>query len=75
MEYEINVARPTTDWEKMMYRGREWEHYFRVIVPYGSVKKVYDELKEKFPNCRLTVTCWQKTGKTYSDEELESCKF
>jgi len=63
MEYEINVARPTTErdvWVTGVYS--EFRHYFRVIVPYGSVKKVYEELKEKFPDCKIDVTCWQKVG-------------
>jgi len=63
MEYEINVAK--------LHNGR-YVHYFRVTVPYGSVKKVYEELKEKFPDCRLDVTAWQKTGR---EVNMDECNF
>ena len=71
MEYEINVARPTTErdvWATGVYS--EFRHYFRVIVPYGSVKKVYEELKEKFPDCKINVTRWQTIG-----EQIDMDKF
>ena len=66
MEYEINVAKPTMK----EYSG--YKHYFRVIVPYGSVKQVYKELKEKFPDCKIDVTVWQKVGKQIN---MEKCNF
>ena len=71
MEYEINVARPVTEREKQRYGG-DFIHYFRVVVPYGSVKKVYEELKEKFPDCKLSVTAWQRTGQ---EIDMNKCDF
>ena len=59
MEFEINVA-------------KNGKHYFRVIVPYGKVKKVYDELTEKFPDCKLSVTQWERVGKFI---DIENCTF
>ena len=70
MEYEINVARPTTEHERKYYYYGDYFHYFRAIVPYGSVKKVYEELKEKFPDCKIEVTRWQRVG-----EEIDMDKF
>ena len=59
MEFEINVA-------------KNGIHYFRVIVPYGSVKKVYNELKEKFPECKLSVYQLEKIA-SYVD--MDECNF
>lgn len=59
MEFEINVA-------------ENGKHYFRVIVPYGKVKKVYTELQDKFPNCELTVTQWERVGKSV---DIDNCTF
>lgn len=59
MEFEINVA-------------KNKQHYFRVIVSYGKVKKVYDELKGKFPECELTVTKWEKVGQNV---DMNKCTF
>ena len=59
MEFEINVAKNRV-------------HYFRVIVPYGSVKKVYNELKEKFPECELSVYQLEKIA---SAVDMEKCNF
>lgn len=59
MEFEINVAK-----NKM--------HYFKVIVPYGNVKKIYNELNEKFPECELRVTKWEKIG---SFVDMDKCDF
>ena len=55
MEFEINVAKK---------ENGTLRHYFKVTVPYGSVKKVYNELTEKFTDCELSVTVWNKVGKT-----------
>ena len=71
MEYEINIARPMTNREKQMYGGNTI-HYFKVIVQYGNVKRVYDELKEKFPDCEISVTAWQKVGKAV---DMDKCDF
>lgn len=59
MEYEINVAKNRV-------------HYFRVIVQYGNVKKVYEELKEKFSDCELSV---YKLEKLASWVDMEKCEF
>ena len=59
MEFEINVA-------------KNGIHYFRVIVPYGNVKKVYNELKEKFPECKLSVYQLEKIA---SAVDMEKCNF
>lgn len=72
MEYEINVARPVTEREKLYGYGTKYTHYFRVTVPYGSVKKVYEELKEKFPDCKLEVTAWQRVGNIV---DMDKCDF
>lgn len=71
MEYEINIARPVTNRERQLYGGG-YTHYFRVIVPYGSVKQVYEELKEKFPDCKIDVTAWQKVGEKV---DMGKCNF
>ena len=71
MEYKINVARPATDREIQFY-GSNFVHYFKVIVQYGNVKRVYEELKEKFPDCEISVTVWQKIGK---DVDMDKCDF
>lgn len=65
MEYEINVAKPCNK-----YGG--YRHYFKVTVQYGNVKKVYEELKEKFPDCKIDVTVWQKTGR---EIDMDKCDF
>ena len=72
MEYEINVAKPTTERARLYGYYSEYVHYFKVIVPYGSVKKVYEELKEKFPDCKLEVTVWQRSG---SRVDMDKCDF
>lgn len=72
MEYEINVARPVTEREKLYGHVTDYKHYFKVIVPYGSVKKVYDELKGKFPDCKLDVTVWKKIGE---EVDMDKCNF
>ena len=59
MEFEINVAKNRV-------------HYFRVIVPYGNVKKVYNELKEKFPEYELSVYQLEKIA-SYVD--MDKCDF
>ena len=59
MEFEINVVKNRV-------------HYFRVIVPYGSVKKVYNELKEKFTECELSV---YKLEKIASLVDIDNCDF
>lgn len=71
MEYEINVARPATDREKQLYHV-SFIHYFKVFAQYGSVKRVYDGLKEKFPDCEISVTAWQKVGKAV---DMDKCDF
>lgn len=71
MEYKINVARPTTDKEKQWY-GSSFTHYFKVIVQYGDVKRVYEELKEKFPDCEISVTAWQTIG---NEIDMDKCDF
>lgn len=63
MEYVINVAKK---------EGNRFVHYFKVTVPYGNVKKVYNELVEKFPNCKIEVTKWEKIGRVV---DLENCDF
>lgn len=72
MEYEINVARPLTEKEKLHNKWAEYTHYFKVIVPYGNVKMAYEEIKEKFPECKLEVTAWQKIGK---EVDMDKCDF
>lgn len=72
MEYEINVARPVTEKEKLYDSWAEYTHYFKVVVPYGDVKKVYEELKEKFPDCKLDVTAWKKIGE---EIDMDKCNF
>lgn len=69
MEYEINVAKPRTT---INDSTTTYTHYFRVIVPYGNVKKVYEELQEKYPDCKITITCWSKVGK---DIDPIMCNF
>lgn len=59
MEFEINVA-------------KNHIHYFRVIVGYGNVKKVYNELKEKFPDYDLSV---YKLEKIASYVDMDECNF
>lgn len=53
MTFEINVAKK---------KNKIYRHYFKVTVPYGNVKNVYNELKEKFTDCKLTVTRWDTVG-------------
>ena len=72
MEYEINVARPIEKRDKLYGCSGEFVHYFRVTVPYGRVKKVYEELKEKFPGYKLEVIEWEKIG-SYLD--MSKCNF
>lgn len=72
MEYEINVARPIEKRDKLYGYSGEFVHYFRVTVSYGNVKKVYEELKEKFPECKIEVMRWEKIG-SYLD--MSKCDF
>ena len=58
MDYEINVAKNNM-------------HYFKVNVPYRNVKKVYEELKEKFPDCELMVTMWETIGRKVDMEKFK----
>lgn len=71
MEYTINVARPMTKRDSF-YRSGDYIHYFKVTVPYGSVRRVYEELKEKFPDCKIDVTVWQKVGESI---DMDKCNF
>ena len=71
MEYEINVARPQTT-RNAFYREGAYTHYFKVTVPYGYVRKVSEELKEKFPDCKLNVTAWQKVGEAI---DMDKCNY
>lgn len=67
MEYTINVAKQIgTNW----YGG--YIHYFKVVVPYGNVKKVYEELKEKFPNCKIEV---YKSETISKEVDMDKCTF
>lgn len=59
MIFEINVS-------------KNHIHYFRVIVPYGNVKKVYNELKEKFPDYELAV---YKNENIASYVDMDECDF
>ena len=67
MEYVINVAR----WTNRNWNGG-YVHYFKVTVPYGQVKEVYEQLKEKFPEpeYKLDVTMWEKVGKSVDMENF-----
>lgn len=53
MEYIINVAKKNK---------RSFEHYFMAVVPYRNLKKVYEELKEKYHDCHIDVTAYEKVG-------------
>lgn len=46
MEYYINVAKRSGDY---------WIYYFRACVSFGNVKKVYNELKSAFPDCKIDI--------------------
>lgn len=53
MEYVINVAKK----ENKIFR-----HYFMAVVPYRNLKVVYEELKERYPDCLIDVTKYEKIG-------------
>ena len=59
MDYEINVAKPVNlKWAAKTAGTIIYAHYFKVIVSYVSVKQVYEELCEAFPDCKIEVTAW-----------------
>ena len=72
MEYVINVARPGTLADRNFYGSAPYIHYFKAIVPYGSVKKVYTELKERYPDCKIDVYAYQTTG---TEVNMDECDF
>lgn len=59
MEYEINVAKNNIN-------------YFKVTVSHRNAKKVYEEIKEKFPDYELIVIAWERMGRKVN---METEKF
>lgn len=72
MEYVINVARPCMDKDRCYFGNVPYVHYFKVIVPYGHVKKVYLELKDKYPDHHITVCKWETIGTKIN---MDECNF
>lgn len=72
MEYVINVARPGTLADRSFYGSAPYIHYFKAIVPYGSVKKVYTELRERYPDYEIDVYAYQTTG---TEVNMDECNF
>lgn len=63
--YVINVARNHNI--KLPKTEPRWLHYFRVEIsgePEREVKKVYNDLRARFPECKVTVTHWDVRGET-----------
>lgn len=72
MEYVISVARPGTLTDRIFHGSAPYIHYFKAIVPYGSVKKVYAELREKYPDCEIDVYAYQTIG---TEVNMDECDF
>jgi len=60
MGYKINVARET---------GRalpRWTNWFYVNMPtQGELasREVFEEIKKRFPECKVTVSRWEHVGR------------
>lgn len=59
MEYEINVLKNNTP-------------YFKVTASRRNIKSVYEQLKEAFTDCELSVTKWETVGRKVN---METEKF
>lgn len=53
MEYIVNVAKKN---------NRSFEYYFMAVVPYRNLKRVYEELKDKYHDCNIEVTAYEKVS-------------
>ncbi len=54
--------------------SKNGRHYFHVkIVGYDApeMKAVYNDLKTRFPECRVTVTRWSASGTSVTPEDTE----
>ena len=59
MEYEINVLKNNMP-------------YFKASVSRRNIKSVYEQLKESFPDCEISVTKWETVGRKVN---METEKF
>lgn len=69
MEYVINVARPSTNRDRCYDGNVSYLHYFKAIVPDGRVKRVYTELKEKYPDYQIKVYAYETIKTEFNMDE------